>query len=286
MNPVKIFTDSTASLSQELLDRFSISVVPIYVVFDSVSYRDGEEMDETKLYAMVDEKGKLPTTSSATPHDFVERFKPWLDKGYDIVYVSISTKLSSCLQSANIAASEIGKDRVFIVDSFNLSSGIGLAAIQAAEYAAEGLSAKEVAEKTAAMTGRIRSSFVIDTLDYLYMGGRCSSLQKWASSVLKIHPRIIVTDGGMIVGEKFRGKWDMVLKGYLDTILLKKDKITPHRVFVTQTFSPKEDIDFLVNGLKEAIPELEEILVTDAGAVIASHCGKKTIGILYIEKAD
>lgn len=283
MNPVKIFTDSCASLTRELIDKYTISVLPLYVVFDEESYKDGVEIDEEKLYKLVDEKGTLPKTQAASPADFVTHFKPWIEKGYDIVYIGISSELSSTYQNAVMAAKEFPEGRIFIVDSLNLSSGIGLLVLEAAEFAMKGMDAKTVFEKTSALVPRVRSSFVIDTLEYLYMGGRCTSLQKWVSSLFSIHPRIIVSQGKMTVGEKFKGKREAVLRGLLQTVLVKKDKVEPHRIFVTHTFAAPEDREFLRKGLKTEITA-DEILETTAGCVIASHCGQKTIGILYIEK--
>lgn len=283
MNPVKIFTDSTSSLSEALINQYKISIVPLYVVFDNVSYRDGIDIDEKKLYKLIEEKGALPKTAAAPPIDYVNAFKPWVDKGYDVIYIGISSFFSSTVQNARIAAGEFPEGRVYIIDSLNLSSGIGLLVLKAAELAMAGFDAKSVYEKVSATVPLVRSSFVIDTLKYLHMGGRCSSIAKWASSVFSIHPRIIVTNGKMTVGEKFKGKRKAVLNGLLETAVVKKDKIDPHRIFVTKTFADDEDVEYLKKGLEEAISP-EEILVTDAGCVIATHCGQKTIGILYIEK--
>lgn len=283
MNPVKIFTDSCASLTDELLEKNNISVIPLYVVFNDESYKDGVEIDEEKLYKLVEKKAALPKTAAASPADFTKAFTPWLDKGYDIVYIGISSKLSSTVQNAVIAENDFPKDRVFIVDSLNLSSGIGLLVLEAAEMSMNGDDAKTIFEKVSKLVPRVRSSFVIDTLKYLYMGGRCSSLQKWASSVFSIHPRIIVSDGAMTVGEKFKGKRETVLNGLLQTVIVKKDRVIPHRIFITHTFASEEDRNFLRKSLEAEI-KADEILETSAGCVIASHCGKKTIGILYIEK--
>lgn len=284
MNPVKIFTDSTASLSQALINKYNISFVPLYVVFDDKSYRDILDIDEEKLYRLIDEKGKLPKSAAAAPMDYQNAFKPWIDDGYDIIYIGISSGFSSTVQNARIAAQEFPENRVFVIDSLNLSSGIGLLVLQAAEYAGEGMDAATIYEKVSALVPRVRSSFVIDTLKYLYMGGRCSSIAKWAGSLFSIHPRIVVVDGAMTVGQKFKGKREAVLHGLLQTALVKKDTIDPHRIFVTHTFASREDVDYLKNGLEEAIHP-DEILETTAGCVIATHCGPKTIGILYIEKA-
>lgn len=283
MNPVKIFTDSCASLSRELVDKYGICVVPLYVMFDEESYKDGIDIDEEKLYKLIEEKGILSKSAAAPPIDFKNAFKPWIDKGFDIVYIGISSALSSTIQNAMIAADEFPKERVYIIDSKNLSSGIGLLVLEAAELVQKGMGAKEVFEKISSLVPRVRSSFVIDTLKYLHMGGRCTSLQKWASSVFSIHPRIIVSDGKMSVGEKFKGKRQAVLNGLLQTVLVKKDRVVPHRIFITHSLASAEDVDFLRKGLAAEI-NADEILETTAGCVIATHCGPKTIGILYIEK--
>ena len=283
MNPVKIFTDSTSSLSHELIDKFKLSIVPLYVIFDEESYKDGLEIDEEKLYKLIDEKGILPKSAAPSPKDYETAFRPWIEKGYDIVYIGISSNFSSSVQNAQIAQGDLPEGRVYIIDSLNLSSGTGLLALQASEYSMAGLDSKTIYEKVSALVPRVRSSFVIDTLKYLHMGGRCSSLTKWASSVFSIHPRIIVVDGKMTVGEKFKGKREAVLNGLLQTALVKKDKIDPHRIFITKSYTAEEDVEFLRNGLMSEVPA-EELIITDSGCVIATHCGQKTIGILYIEK--
>lgn len=284
MNPVKIFTDSTASLSKELNDKFNISFVPLYVEFDGESYKDIIEINEEKLYELIEKKGVLPKSAAASPMDYYEAFKPWIDEGYDIVYIGISSYFSSTVQNARIASENFPEGRVFVVDSLNLSSGIGLLVLQAAEFAMAGMDAKAVYKKVLEIVPRVRSSFIIDTLEFLYMGGRCSPLEKWAGSLFSVHPRIKVVDGKMEVGEKFKGKRGTILHGLLKAVLVKKDKIDPHRIFITHSFASKEDVEYLRNGLEEAVHP-EEILETNAGCVIASHCGKKTIGILYIEKS-
>lgn len=286
MNPVKIFTDSTASLSEDLINAYNISIVPLYVIFDDASYKDGIEINEKKLYELVEKKKKLPKTAAASPTDYTNAFKPWVDKGYDIIYIGISSYFSSTVQNARIASKDFPQGRIYVIDSLNLSSGIGLLVLMASELAMKGVDdAKSIYEKVSATVPLVRSSFIIDTLKFLYMGGRCSSLARWMSSIFSIHPRIIVSEGKMTVGEKFNGKRTAVLNGLLETALIKKDRIDPHRIFITHSFSSKEDIEYIKDGLQKAISP-DEILVTDAGCVIASHCGKKTIGILYIEKAQ
>ncbi|MDI6618622.1 MAG: DegV family protein [Clostridiales bacterium] len=283
MNPVKILTDSMASLTKALIDKYNLAIIPEYVVFDEKSYLDGIDITEDKMYELVEEKKKLPKTSGATPLNFINAFKPWIDQGYDIVYISMSSGFSSTVQNARIASKQFTEGRIYIIDSRNLSSGIGLLALQAAEYSMKGMDAKMIYEKILKLVPRVRTSFIIDTLKYLYMGGRCSSIQRWASSAFKIHPRIIVENGIMIVGEKFKGKRLAVLDGLLKTVTVRKDKVDTHRVFITHSLTPQEDVDFLSKGLLSEI-KIDDLLDTPSGCVIAAHCGPKTIGIIYLEK--
>lgn len=284
MNPVIVLTDSTADLTEELINKYNIGVISLHVILDGKNYLD-RDLDPNFLYDTVMRTGKLPTTAAITPMEYKDFFTSYIEKGYDIVYVGLSSGLSSSVQNAKVAARDIGQDRVYVIDSLNLSTGIGLLTLQAAEFAQSGMDAKSIFEKVMEIVPRVKVSFVIDTLEFLYMGGRCSSLEKWAGSLFKIHPRIIVTgEGKMIVGEKFKGKREIVINGLLETTLIKKDRIDPHRIFVTHSGCPQEELDYLTNKIREAIPEVEDLLVTRAGCTISSHCGPKTVGILYIEK--
>ncbi|MGI6704806.1 MAG: DegV family protein [Clostridia bacterium] len=281
MMKVKIFTDSTADLSEDLLERYHISVVPLYVVLGETSYLDGVQLITKALYEYVDEHQTLPKTSAPTVGDFYKAFKPWLEDGYDIVYIGLSSKLSATHQSALLAAQDLmGENRVYVVDSQNLSTGIGLLVLEAAELALEGLDAETIHQRITEHVADIRSSFIIDTLKYLHMGGRCSSIQLLAGSLLSIRPQIIVKDGGMIVGEKYRGNRKKCLdRFYNDYVLSQRDLIDRHRIFVTHSAAPEDALYYKERLMQDF--EFEEILITEAGSVISSHCGPKTIGILY-----
>lgn len=281
---VKIFTDSTADLSKDLLERYHISVVPLYVVLAETSYLDGVQLTTKALYEYVDEHQTLPKTSAPTVGDFYKAFKPWLEEGYDIVYIGLSSKLSATLQSALLAAQDFtGKNRVYVVDSQNLSTGIGLLVLEAAELALEGLDGAAIHHRITELVANVRSSFIIDTLKYLHMGGRCSSIQLLASSLLRIRPQIIVKDGGMIVGEKYRGNRKHCLDHFYDDhVLSHRDLIDRHRIFVTHS-AALEDALYYKERLMQDF-EFDEVLITEAGTVISSHCGPKTIGILYRTK--
>lgn len=281
MSNVKIFTDSTSDLTAQIINDADISIVPLYVNFEDKTYMDGVNISTSELYERVEEYGKLPKTSAASPDDFYRAFKPFIDKGDDIVFIGISSKLSSQIQNAHIAASEFPEGRVHIIDSLNLSSGIGLLVLKAADYAKQGFSAVEIAEKIKEIVPKIKTAFVIDTLEYLYKGGRCSGMENLVGSMLKLRPIVSVADGKMVPTQKVMGRRERALNAMLNTVLKQKDSIDSDRVMVTHSMS--KDADYLKEELQKNI-EVKEIIETQAGCVISSHCGPNTIGILYIEK--
>ncbi|QVK18595.1 DegV family protein [Mycoplasmatota bacterium] len=281
MNKVLITTDSTCDLSNSLLEENNIKLIPLHVIFDDEVYYDRVNITTEKLYDLVNRKNKLPKTAAASSGEFYDFFKPYIDEGYDIVFVGISSKFSSTIQSAKIAASEFEEGRVHIVDSLNLSTGVGLVALKAAKFAQMGLCAKEVAEKVREIVPKVETAFVIDTMEYLYKGGRCSGIAHFVGTVLKIKPIIHVVDGGMLVGAKPRG----INKAYdllLNKIFNDKDKLDPDFVMVTHSLNFKA-AKYLKEKLSQNL-EITNLYETTAGCVISSHCGRGTIGILYITK--
>lgn len=281
MSNVKIFTDSTSDLTPEIIKSRNISIVPLYVNFDDKSYMDGVDITTKQLYEKVEEQGKLPKTSAASPGDFYKAFKPYIDKGDDIVFIGISSNLSSHLQNAFIASKEFPEGRIHIIDSLNLSSGIGLLVLKASDYAEQGLSASEISEKIKNIVPKIRTAFVIDTLEYLHKGGRCSGVENLVGSMLKLRPIVSVVEGRMVPCQKVMGKRERALNTLLNNVLKIKDSIDPERIMVTHSIS--NDADFLKDELRKNL-EVKEIIETQAGCVISSHCGPNTIGILYLEK--
>jgi DegV family protein with EDD domain len=242
MNRVKIFTDSTADLSEELIAKYQIGVVPLYVLIKEKSYLDGVELTTEELYQQVEKNQTLPKTAAPSMGDFYEAFKPWVSDGYDIVYIGLSSKLSGTLQSALVTAEEFDEGRVKVIDSLNLSTGIGILVLRAAEMVEEGRGSAEIYEEIRELVPKVRVSFIIDTLKYLHMGGRCSSVQFLASSVLKIRPQIIVKDGGMIVGSKYRGKRQSCLDQFYDEVVGDGSKIDLQRAFVTHSLCNNDEL--------------------------------------------
>lgn len=282
MGKIKVFTDSACDLSPELIEKYEISVVPLYVGFDEESLKDGIDITPEELFREVEKRGKLPKTSAPSPNDFYIKFKPFIDEEMDIIYVGLSSKLSSTLQNAIIAAKEFPEGRIEIVDSMNLSTGIGLLVLKACDFAKEGLNIHEIAEEVKTRVSKIKTAFIVDTLDYLYMGGRCSALQNFMSGILQIRPIIKVVDGRMILGDKTRGKREKALNTMLENALIDKDNMELDRIMITHSFGSNDGPYLRDNLIKEI--KVKDGLITVAGCVISSHCGPNTIGILYITK--
>lgn len=282
MADIKIFTDCVSDLSKELIEENDIATIPFYVHFNDEIYKDGIELSQEELYKKVNTYGALPKTSAPSPQDFINSFKPYVEGGKEIIYIGISHKLSATMQNAIIAKKEFPNANISLVDSCNLSSGIGLLALKACDLRDEGLSGKQIVEKLSKLAPKIQTSFVVDTLEYLYKGGRCSALESFFGSVLKIKPILKVEDGELKLGKKARGKIDKVINSMLEDVLNNKNNIDKKRTFITHSQGGE-----LVYYLKEQLEnktDIENVYITDASCVISSHCGPGTIGILYIEK--
>lgn len=283
---VKIISDSTCDLSPELIKENDIEIIPLLVTFNEDTFEDGVDIDAKKIYEEVSKRGVLPKTSAVSALVLEERFKKWVEEGYEVIYTGISSKMSSTFNNANIAAKEVGEDKVFVVDSKNLSTGIGLTLLKACRDRDKGLSAKEIVENMKYNIDRVKSQFAIERMDYLHKGGRCSGIARFAATLLRIKPIIFVRDGSMSVGKKPLGK----IKVSLDAMLkmLEEDKnnnnVDPEFIFVTDAIAP-ESREYLIPKVKELFPE-SNVYSTIAGGVIASHCGPGTIGILYICKNE
>ena len=280
MNKVVIITDSTNDLDAKTIADNEIEVLPLYVNFGEDSYQDGKTITTEELYGLVDAKGELPKTAAVSIATFIDIFQKWVDLGYDVVYTGIGRKLSRTFENAVMAAEEVGEDRVFVVDSMNLSTGIGLLVLKACEYRKQGLDAKTIASKLEKDRTLVRSQFAIETMDYLHKGGRCSGMVKLVGTVLKIKPIIAVIDGKLEVVNKPRGKMKVALDAQIAQLVEDLPRLDKSRVIITHSLA-FEYRDYIAEKLKEIIPDVP-VLSTVAGCVISSHCGKGTIGILYM----
>ena len=282
MAKVIITADSTCDLSAELLEKYQVKLLPLYVVKGEKSLRDGVEIVPQDIYDYVSQTGNVTKTAAASVSDYLDFFTPLVEEGYEIVHLNISTGFSSCHQNACLAAEEL--KNVFPVDSKNLSTGSGLIAIEAALMVQEGKSGAEIRDYlNTEIVPKVEASFVIDTLTYLHKGGRCSSVAALGANLLKLKPCIEVADGGMHVGKKYRGTLAKCVEQYIADRLKDRTDIDYKRVFITHTECSQEIIDVAHRVVRE-FGEFEEILETTAGCAVTSHCGPGTLGILFIRK--
>ncbi|SDK70099.1 DegV family protein [Natronincola ferrireducens] len=279
MRNVQIITDSTSDLSLELLKTNNIDVVPLYVVFEEHTYKDGIEITTEDLYKKVNDTGELPKTSAPTPGDFHEVFKYHIEQNKDILYMGLSSQLSTTIQNAKIAASEFPEGRIEIIDSLNLSAGIGLLALKAVDLTKEGLNVQQIAAKIREQLPKVKTFFAVNTLEYLQKGGRCSSVQSFIGNMLKIRPILKLVDGKIILHQKTRGKREKTLNALIEEILKDKDLIDLDRMIVNHSLAP-EDAVYLKEELEKAL-SIKEIVFLKAGCVISSHSGPQTVGVMY-----
>lgn len=281
MNKIGIITDCTSDLTKEMYEKYNIEVLPLYVVMKGKTYQDGIDITTEEMYKLVDKYNELPKTSNVSPAKWEVYFKYYLEKYDSIIYYGIGGDLSGTYQNAKIASLEFDSERVFIGDSKNLSTGIGLLILKAAKYRDEGYSAKEIFEKVNELVPRVRTQFAINTLKYLHMGGRCSGVSKILGTALKLKPIIKVVDGKLEVSKKPIG-YIRALRAMLDYVHEDLENIDLDHVFVTHTVADS-DAKYLKEELSKVIPS-DCLRETNASGVIATHCGPRTIGILYLVK--
>jgi len=278
MSNIQITADSTCDLPADICEKYGVEIKPLYVVLGEKSYLDTVEIKSEEIYDYVAKNGQLPKTSAGSVDDYLTLFKKHVDAGKSVVHVSLGSGLSSSYQNACIAAGEVGNVRV--VDSQSLSTGSGHLDLDAAEMAADGKGMDEIADALIARAPKVRASFVIDQLDYLHKGGRCSSVAMLGANLLKIKPVISVGEAGkMSMTDKPRGQYIKVLEKYAKN-QLATEGVNKHRVFVTHTKCDDGIVDTVVNIVKES-GIFDEVIETTAGCVITSHCGPNTLGVLF-----
>jgi len=277
---VNIITDSTSDLSADIVAEFNLMVVPLLVTIGGKVFRDGLDISQQDLFAMVKKYGELPKTAAPSVGEFTKAF----DRPGDSVFIGISSKLSATIQNARLAANMLPVNKVRVIDSLNLSSGVGLLVLRAADLSAQGFSAEQIEQELLTSVGKVRTSFVIETMEYLYKGGRCTALQAVVGSVLKIHPIIEVRlDGSLGVKEKAHGTLQKGLQMILDDFEVNLPELDARRVFVTTTSSNEKDVNYIFDQVRR-IAKPQDVRLTRAGSVISSHCGPGTTGILYLVK--
>jgi DegV family protein with EDD domain len=277
---VRILSDSTCDLSKELTLRYNVTIIPLYVRLGDKEYLDGVNITPEELYKWSDEHGETPKTAAPGIDDITKLFEK--DSADEYIIFTISSSMSASFNNARLAAEAAEmNDRVHIIDSANLSTGIGLLVIKAAEMAKEGKEASEIVSEIERLKKNVRASFVIDTLEYLYRGGRCSGLAALLGTALKLHPRIAVSDGAMHPEKKYRGKSQKYVMDYVKDMEEDLKKAEKDRVFITHSGCDAEIVDGVRQYL-QSLDRFDEILETRAGSVVSSHCGPGTLGVLFI----
>lgn len=282
MSDIVITSDSTTDLSPALRERYNITVIPLGVTLGDKTYFDGVDITPDDIYEHHKKTGELPKTAAANVGDCIDFFKPFADAGKTVIHFTISSEMSSTYNNSCLAASEF--ENVYIIDTKNLSTGGGLLVVAAAEMAASGMQAQEIVEKVNALVPCVDASFVIDSLEYLHKGGRCSAVAMLGANLLKLKPCIDVRNGKMDVSKKYRGKYGDVLKQYVAERIGDGSDIDLDRVFVTHAGCDSELVDQIVEEVKKAAP-FKEVFLTRAGCTISSHCGANTLGVLFIRKS-
>ena len=279
---IKILSDSTCDLSPELIQKYDIGIIPLYVRLGEDEYLDGVNITPDDIYKWSDETEKTPGTAAPSVNDIMNILRTY--DADDYIIFTISASMSSCYSNCMLAAEELAmEDHIHVINSKNLSTGIGLLIIEAAQMAESGKSAAEITDYIEKLIPRVRASFVVETLTYLYRGGRCSGVAAYFGNALKLHPRIAVVDGGMRPENKYRGFPQKYISDYVKDMEDALKSAKPERVFITHSGCSPE----LVIMVKDYLTKMErfgEILETRAGSVVSSHCGPGTLGVLFIDK--
>ena len=281
MSKIKITCDSTCDLTNELYQKNNITVVPLSIALGDEIRRDSIDIDADEIFRFVKSTNQLPKTSAISIGEYEDVFGKLVDEGYTVIHINISSELSSSHQNACLAAEDIGN--IYVIDSRNLSSGSGHLVLLAAAMADSGMEAGEIVDILNEKKEKLDVSFVLQTLEYLHKGGRCSSVAAFGANALKLRPEIQVIDGKMQVGRKYRGDMEKTILAYVHGRLDGRDDIDTDRIFVTHSGVPEEILCKVVDTVK-ALHPFREVLITRAGCTISSHCGPACLGVLFFKK--
>jgi len=278
---VKIVADSTCDLSAELLEKYRIDVIPLNVNLGDESYLDGVNIHTPDLFEYYKKTGKLPTTSAPTPAYYEDFYQKWTNEGWEVVHFSISAELTVTPNIAKMAAEKF--DNIYPVDSRNVSNGMGILAIKAAELRDEGLSAKEIEERVLGMTDKVRTTCVISTLLYMYKGGRCTGVQALGANLLNLKPCIDVTNGKMGVAQKYRGSLKSAVCKLVEDRLKGVENVDLDRLLIANYDVDSKTIEAVKDKIRE-YQDFKDIFVDDCGCSVSVHCGPGTLALIYMTK--
>ena len=279
---IKITADSTCDFSKELAERYGVDIMPLYVNMDNKPLRDQIDVQPNDVFQYYERTGELCFTSACNIGEYLDLFTKLREEYDAVIHLSISSEFSSSYQNALLAAQEL--DNVYVFDSHNLSSGHGYLVIRASELAAEGLTTEQILSELKISVDKVDTSFIIDQLEYLHKGGRCSSVAALGANLLKLKPCIEVVDGKMQVGKKYRGNFNKCVDQYIHERLANADEFDTSRVFITSAGVTQDNLDIACRAVRECIGEDVEIIISTAGCTISCHCGPGTLGIILVRK--
>ena len=276
---IKITATSTCDLPPELLERYQITMVPLYVSFGGNTYKDGLEAAPEDIFRCVEGGGQLPTTSAVNIADYQELFAELSPKYDSVLHITIGSEFSCCYQNALVAAEEFSN--VYVVDSRNLTVGQGVLALEAAIAAERGNGIEDILNMLEGMIDRVDTTFVVDKLDYLAKGGRCSSVVALGANLLRLKPCIVLADGNRTVGKKYRGAFEKILPDYVRDQLEGKN-VSLDRIYLVHTRCDPVIPAAMRNLVKEF--GFREVVTAVAGCTISCHCGPNTLGVIFMRK--
>ena len=281
MKKIKITCDSTCDLTKELYGKYGVDVVPLGVILGEDERFDSIDVEADEIFEYVNKTGQLPKTSAISIGQYQDIFSRYVKEGFNVIHINLSSELSSSYRNACIAAEEM--ESVYVIDSRSLSTGSGHLVLLASELARSGMDASDIVEILNSRKSQLDVSFVLQTLDYLHKGGRCSGVAAFGANALKLRPEIQVVSGSMQVGKKYRGDMEKTILSYIRGRLEGRDDVDCSRLFLTHSGVP-QDILIKAQELIKKLQPINEILVTRAGCTISSHCGPNCLGVLFFTK--
>ncbi len=281
MARIKILSDSTCDLTPALLQKYDITLTPLTVVKDGKSFRDGVDITPADIFAHVDGGGALCSTSAVSEYEYATFFSRYAPDYDAVVQITIGSGFSACYQNACLAAQ--GFDNVFVVDSENLSSGQGLLVMEAVRLAEAGQSGEDIARALRELAPKVEASFLVERLDYLYKGGRCSAVAALGANLLGLKPCIEVSGGKMGVCKKYRGSFESAVRQYVRERLEGREDIRPALAFVTHPAAPESVVRAALDTAAQ-YGSFDQVIETHAGCTVSCHCGPHTLGILFVRK--
>ena len=283
-NKIILSADSTCDLSPELKERYQVQYFPYHIILGGQQYMDGVDIQPEDLYLAYREKKQLPKTAAISSMEFYEYFKQWVEEGYEVIHINLGSALSAAHQNCRLAAQELG--HVYVIDSCSLSTGMGLLVIEAGRRISHGMPAEQIYQEVSALATHSHASFILDTLEFMHAGGRCSAVTALGANLLRLKPCIEVNNlrgGAMNVGKKYRGNLEKVLPQYTRDKLADRAGLVLDRVFITHSGISEKYIDLVRNTIQE-VADFREICVTRASCTISCHCGPNTLGVLFLTK--